>query len=1168
MPAGVKQPPIPLQLCFTVLMFILSGFALLLTPFSSHAEENIELQLKWKHAFQFAGFYMAVEKGYYRDEGLNVKLIEGGPGKNPIESALVKEGRYGITDTGVILSRANGKKVKALAAIFQHSPLALAVLANSGISDFAHLKGKRAMMQSGDMDAVLLAAMKKAGINKGDFIRQDTSFNLDDLITGETDAFSIYITDQSHQLEELGVPFRVLLPKDYGIDFYGDILITSEAEIARHPDRVNAMIRASMKGWEYALDHMDETIGLILKKYKSQHLTKQQLYFEAIKTGDMVLKDLVNPGYMSMHRWHKIVLTYQDLGLISTDFQLEDVIYIQEPGLRDVIHKYYWQIIAFGLLTLLSIFGIQTQLLRRMVKTRTADLEASEVRFRTLVGNIPGVTYRCACDEHWTVDYINDAVETISGYPASDFIDNQVRSYASIIHPNDVALVSETVMQGIKQKKSFSLEYRIINKDGAVRWVSERGLPAFDADGKVVWLEGNIFDVSEQKHSETMILSTSMILEMIASDKNLPNILEEIIHIYEARYPDMKASILLLRNGKLFKGAAPSLPDVYNDAIEGLEIGPMVDSCGTAAYTKSQVIVENIATDARWAAYKELALPLGLAACWSEPVFSSSGEVIGTFAMYYDHPATPSKKEIADISNASRLCGIAIERNIYLEKLQKLSSAIEQASEVVTITNSKGEIEYVNPAFTRITGFSPEEALGKTPALFRDEKYRDLAHEIREAILQGKTWQGKITEKKKDGSTYPAALTLSPIRDEDGIITHFVGIHEDISHIQELEEQFYQAQKMEAIGTLVGGIAHDFNNMLAGITGNIYLAKRHSAGQANITEKLDDAQNLIGNAGEVIKQLLTFAKKDIVKKRTVLLTPFLKETFKLHKVTIPEDIDLSLEIAENMAVSADITQLQQVLLNLLTNARDAVEDIEHPAIQIRLEKFLPDPDFLTRHKSAKNIPYAYFKIKDNGHGIPEENLNTIFEPFFTTKLVGKGSGLGLSMVFGSVHSHDGIIDVKSRVGRGSTFRIYLPLTNMDLENEAKVQPSSRAVAGETILFVDDETAVLTVIGEVLKSLGYKVLTAENGVQALEIYNNNSNVIDLVLTDVVMPKMDGVELAKAINEQDSKIPIIFATGYDKKQEIERNSGLQGFAVLNKPYSIELLEQTLGNMLGMK
>ncbi|PIV73000.1 MAG: hybrid sensor histidine kinase/response regulator, partial [Rhodocyclales bacterium CG17_big_fil_post_rev_8_21_14_2_50_68_7] len=252
------------------------------------------------------------------------------------------------------------------------------------------------------------------------------------------------------------------------------------------------------------------------------------------------------------------------------------------------------------------------------------------------------------------------------------------------------------------------------------------------------------------------------------------------------------------------------------------------------------------------------------------------------------------------------LAAIAIERNLYMEKMRKLSSAIEQASEVVTITNNRGEIEYVNPAFTRITGFSSEEAIGQTPELFRSDDYKALAIEIRKIIQRGDAWQGKIIEKKKDGTTYPAMLTLSPIRDENGTITHYVGVHEDISQIQELEVQFYQAQKMEAIGTLVGGIAHDFNNMLAGITGNIYLAKKYVADQPNVSEKLDNTQKLIGRAAEMIRQLLTFAKKGIVEKRTVLLTPFLKETFNLHKVTIPEDVDLTLDIDTNtnMKVSA------------------------------------------------------------------------------------------------------------------------------------------------------------------------------------------------------------------------------------------------------------------------
>ncbi|ATX82618.1 PAS domain S-box-containing protein [Mariprofundus ferrinatatus] len=1159
---GMVKTLHPIRSLFALFSLIFLGAS------STGAAEQIELQLKWRHAFQFAGFYMAIEKGYYRDEGLNVKLLEGGPGNNPIEHVLKGEGRYGITDTGVLMARSAGKPVKTLAAFFQHSPLALAVLADSGIHTFAELKGRRAMMQSGHMDAVILAAMKKAGLGPGDIIRQDTSFNLQDLINHNTDAFSVYTTDQPHQLDEMGIPHRLLDPRDLDIDFYGDILVTSEAEVAKHPKRVDAMIRASMNGWRYALDHMDEAIELIIQKYNSQSLSRHQLYHEAVKTSELILKDVVALGYMSEERWQKIAATYRGLGLIPADFQLDGMLYEPETDLKTIIRHYAWQLTVFALLALLAIFALQTVLLRRMVKARTEALKRSESHFRTLVENVPGVTYRCACDECWTMDYINDSIALLSGYPASDFLGNRVRSFASIIHPDDTESVSAQVIQAVKGGNHYNLEYRIICRDGAVRWVHERGKPVYSQNGSVAWLEGNIFDISEKKQTEQLMQSTTRILEMIVGDKKLLHILEEIVNSYEAIYPNMKASILRLRDGKLYTGAAPSLPDAYTQAVEGLEIGESVGSCGTAAFLKKRVIVDDIEHDPLWAPYVELALSHHLRACWSEPVFDSKGEVLGTFAMYYDHPASPSKSEIEAITNAAKLCALAIERSIDMERLQKLSSAIEQASEVVTITNRDGKIEYVNPAFTRITGFSSEEALGKTPGLFRADGYVDQIDEIREVIHQGNIWQGKIIEKKKDGSTYPAMLTLSPIRDGDGTITHFVGVHEDISKIQALEEQFYQAQKMESIGTLVGGIAHDFNNMLAGITGNVYLIGKATEGQPKVAEKLENVQKLIGRAAEMIKQLLTFAKKDVVQKRTVLLTPFLNETYKLHKVSIPEDVDLTLEISENMKVSADITQLQQVLLNLMNNARDAVEDVKQPVIHIRLNRFLPDSAFLAQHESAKNIPYAHLTIKDNGYGIAEEHLSSIFDPFFTTKGVGKGTGLGLSMVFGAIHSHGGIIEVKSKVGRGTTFHIYLPIIKADPEEHSATETLSRSSAGETILLVDDEPSVLEVIGEVLEQLGYRVEKAENGIEALDLFNSKQGGIDLILTDVVMPKMGGLELAGRLRKQDAFIPIIFATGYDKRQEIERDNRLQGTVILNKPYSVELLDHTLATMLDRK
>ncbi|WP_171966496.1 ABC transporter substrate-binding protein [Mariprofundus micogutta] len=1125
------------------------------------AHEEISLQLKWKHAFQFAGFYMAVEKGYYDQRELDVRLLEGGPGMNPIEHANTGDGHYGITDTGIILARNSGKQVKALAAIFQHSPLALAVASSSGIKTFTDLKGKRAMMQSEHMDAVILAAMKKAGVNAHDFTRQNTSFNIEDLIQGNTDAFSVYITDQPHQLKQMGFAYNILSPGDIGIDFYGDILITSDDETRNHPARVQAFIEASLKGWDYALNHIDETIDLIQRKYNTQNLPQGQLYFEAYKTSEMVLKDVVNLGYMSLHRWQKITDTYAELGLISLNFPVSEMLYKAEPGFADVLKQYRWQLSVFGLIALLLIFGLQSFLLKKMVRSRTEELTESETRFRTLVANLPGTSYRCRCDDAWTMNFISDAIEIISGYPANDFLDNQIRSFNSIIHPDDQTYVRDKVMQSVRKKNAFTIEYRIVHADGELRWVHEQGQPIFNKQDELMWLDGNIFDITERKQIEKLRNSTSTILEMIASNNNLDHIFNEIVHSYEERYTNMKASILLLKDGHLYKAAAPSLPDVYNDAIEGIEIGPMVGSCGSAAFNKERTIVEDIEHDPRWEAYTSLVLPLNLRACWSEPIFNASGEVLGTFAMYYDRPCSPRPEEIEDISNAAKLSSIAIERDHTLSSLQKVSQAIEQTAEVITITDNNSIIEYVNSAFSRVTGFTAEESIGKTPLLFRSEDYRDITENIRDTITSGETWQGKVIEKKKDGTTYPAMLTISPVRNEVGKITHYIGVHEDLTKLEQMEEQFRQAQKMESIGTLVGGIAHDFNNMLAGITGNLYLARQAAKTEPQITEKLGRIEALTGRATDMIKQLLTFANRGLVQKSTLPLTSFLKETMKLHRVSVPENISLNLNILDNMQVSADMTQLQQLLLNLITNARDAVAGVDQPRIDIQLQRFTVDAAFRRKHQAATQKEYAHLSVSDNGHGISQEHLDQIFEPFYSTKEVGKGTGLGLAMVFGALKSHDGFVEVDSSLNSGSTFHIYLPLLQGD---SAKPEHSEEEIIyghGETILLVDDEEDVLDTIGEVLCSLGYSVLKAENGDEALTLFEEQSSNINMIITDVVMPKSGGVQLAEKVRTMNQDIPILFATGYDDKLISGLKQQLDHSETLVKPFTIELLTQTI-------
>jgi len=248
--------------------------------------------------------------------------------------------------------------------------------------------------------------------------------------------------------------------------------------------------------------------------------------------------------------------------------------------------------------------------------------------------------------------------------------------------------------------------------------------------------------------------------------------------------------------------------------VNGLKNGPNIGSCGASTYTGKRVLVEDIATDPKWATLKSVAMPYGLRSCWSEPIKRADGHVLGAFGMYYNHPALPDKQELSDLESAARLAGIVMEREQRDESMRKLSSAIEQAGESVVITNRNGIIEYVNPSFTQLTGYSAEEAIGQTPRLLNSgNQSASFYEDMWKTISSGEVWHGKVIDRKKDGSFFPASLTISPVFTQpEGITghTHYVGIQSDLTRLEDMEHQFHQAQKMEAIGTLVGGIAHDF----------------------------------------------------------------------------------------------------------------------------------------------------------------------------------------------------------------------------------------------------------------------------------------------------------------------------------------------------------------------
>ncbi len=494
-------------------------------------------------------------------------------------------------------------------------------------------------------------------------------------------------------------------------------------------------------------------------------------------------------------------------------------------------------------------------------------------------------------------------------------------------------------------------------------------------------------------------------------------------------------------------------------------------------------------------------------------------------------------------------------------ELDKLSLAIEQMDESMVITDADGNIEYANPAFSRLTGCKAEDV--------EERNFAELGCVLcDQAITSGMQWQG-IAEIERDGDgVVNARSSVTPVRTGDGIARHFIVMMRDISHEMELEDQLRHAQKMEAVGTLAGGIAHDFNNMLAAMLGKIEIVRMKMAWNKDIDKMLADVDKTGYRAAAMIQKMLTFARKGRMIKKVVELAPLVRESFELACISLPDNIETHLDVKNgDLAVEVDATQIQQIMLNLMNNACDAMEDVAHPVIHVRLEECVADEGLLVRHPHMDGQRLACLSISDNGCGIPEHEMEKIFEPFYTTKEVGRGTGLGLSMAYGSVESHGGGIEVESQPGEGTSFHLFLPLNQVD---EVQTEESPEGVKirkghGETILVADDEASVRATNRMLLEHLRYKVIEAGDGVEAMQIFEQQADQIDLVLLDMVMPRMGGIDAARLMRKINAQIPILMATGYDKTMSISEQWPAGRVDFLAKPYTCSQLSRVVYTLL---
>lgn len=562
--------------------------------------------------------------------------------------------------------------------------------------------------------------------------------------------------------------------------------------------------------------------------------------------------------------------------------------------------------------------------------------------------------------------------------------------------------------------------------------------------------------IRERRQSELRERTRLQILEGMATGTDLQRLLENIVLFVEQERQGSFCSVLLADElGKhLRHGAAPSLPDSYNRAVDGLRIAEGMGSCGTAAHLRQRVIVEDIEGHPYWKGFKPVR-EAGLRSCWSEPVISSDGELLGTFAIYYREPRSPDQNEIQLIDSAAHLAGIAIER-------------------------------------------------------FRSEERRS-----------------------------------------------------------KLEIQLHHVQKIEAIGQLAGGIAHDFNNLLTPIIVYADMIRRKLSAEDPLADKAQGIITAAHKARDLTQQLLSFGRKQLLTMQSVDLNEIVTSFQDILRRTIRENIDIDIRLAPGgTRIWADRGQVEQILLNLVVNAQDAIAG--NGTIVMETGHVVLDDEYARLHPGMQPGSYALLVFRDNGCGMDDETLGHIFEPFFTTKPVGHGTGLGLATVYGIVKQHEGYIRAESRVGEGTIFNIYLPLSKVAVTAVADAVPprsADGASGGDmNILFVEDNEMIRTMAVELLESSGYGVFAADHPVTAFQLVKEHGNRIDLLVTDVVMPGMNGQELHERLCMQLPGLKVLYISGYTNELFLNNRLLEEEINFMQKPFTAERFLDRIRQMLG--
>ena len=805
----------------------------------------------------------------------------------------------------------------------------------------------------------------------------------------------------------------------------------------------------------------------------------------------------------------------------------------------------------------------------RQLKENVEVLRRSEQRQQEIIWGTNVGTWEWNIQTGETI--INDRWAEIIGYTLEELTPMDFDTWLALAHPDDLKRSNEQLKRHLSRELDYyKTETRFRHKNGDWVWVLDRGkVIEWIEDDKPLRMSGTRADISERKWAEEISVLENKVLEMLIGTSSMTEILDSINLGVEKIITGLFSSILLLdSDGTHLKyGSAPSLPSDYNQAVDGIEIGPNVGSCGTAAYFNKQVIVSDIAKDPLWANYRDLAQMHGLGACWSTPIRKSHDIVIGTFAIYSPVPKVPTQNMFELIDRMTNMVAVTIERKRAEKEIARFSRIFEDSlNEIYLFDIDSLKFVQANSAAQHNLGFSMEELQEMTPVDIKPEFTPESFAELLVPLRKGKKEiiVFETIHQRKDSSIYDVEVHLQLLKLDNEEL--FVAIILDITNKKKQEATLNQAQKMEAVGQLTGGIAHDFNNLLSIISGNLrFLRQDIGETSEDIDELFEDATSAVDDGAELTQRLLGFSRTRLLYPEYKNVNDTIEKSARFLSRTLADNTELETVLPdEALFINVDPSQLENALLNLSINARDAM--VQGGTITISAERYYHgDGDEYSL--SLPEGDYVKISVSDTGSGISPENLQHLFEPFYTTKEVGKGSGLGLSMVFGFTQQSKGSCHIDSTPGEGTTVSMYFPevADNRNIGQKPEDEEELFLRGSEVILVVEDEPRVRRVALRDLRKLGYQTLEVENADMAKTIIESGEPV-DLLFSDVLMPgEMDGHMLAVWTRENYPQIKILLTSGYSKGKTEVREDKKHPFPLLRKPYSSKNLARQIKTVL---